>query len=386
MVFARRMRRWIVGLAVVGIGLIGAGAASAAVTPGWECVPTTAGQAVLSGGTGSAPSCATGTAVLAPTYVSAGVGGKPTVEFSGVNVQVVNGSGSETTINGEGNLIVGYDASPGTQTGSHNLVLGTAGQGYTGYGGSLLGGHNNTITGGYASILGGEDNAASGFASAITGGFGNIASSPFAAVNGGCSNLAGSGTPTVNSYCTNTANTGYFASVTGGVGNQAKAEESSVTGGQNNTASGGQASIAGGQFNLASDPFSFIGGGCDNLMGTGTRNTDTCSAGGEGDIGGAGIVSTTTDGTSGVISDGVNVTNGSIGFADAANTCYQNTLGGTGVEPGDFPLLTFNTPLPAGLLIVPSKVTTAGQIPLEDCNVTGSTISYSGTIGYMTFH
>src|SRR5690242_7044653 len=79
--------------AVVWSGLV-AGAASAALTPGWECIPVTAGQAVVSGGTGSAPACAAGaTAVLAPTYVSSGVGGKPTVVFQAVNVQVVSGAG-----------------------------------------------------------------------------------------------------------------------------------------------------------------------------------------------------------------------------------------------------------------------------------------------------
>lgn len=47
-----------------------------ALTPGWECVPTAAGHDVVSGGTGSAPSCGSGTTpVLAPTYVSSGTGG-----------------------------------------------------------------------------------------------------------------------------------------------------------------------------------------------------------------------------------------------------------------------------------------------------------------------
>ena len=74
--------------------------AMAAAAPGWECIPITAGQPVLSGGTGVAPSCGNGTtAVLAPTYVSSGVGGKPTVEFTAViskegnieNLQLVRG-------------------------------------------------------------------------------------------------------------------------------------------------------------------------------------------------------------------------------------------------------------------------------------------------------
>jgi hypothetical protein len=58
----------------VGLLLSIAGAALAATTPGWECVPTTAGQAVVSGGTGATPSCSGATTpVLAPTFVSSGV-------------------------------------------------------------------------------------------------------------------------------------------------------------------------------------------------------------------------------------------------------------------------------------------------------------------------
>ena len=112
--------------AVLAVGVT----AAWAVSPGWECVPTAAGQAVVSGGTGSAPSCGSGsTAVLAPTYVSSGVDGKPTVEFSTVNVQVVSGSGStsKTPTNGVGNLIVGYAEDPGklAQSGSNDLVVGS---------------------------------------------------------------------------------------------------------------------------------------------------------------------------------------------------------------------------------------------------------------------
>src|SRR5438552_6904030 len=112
--------------ALVWCGLFASGAL-AAVTPGWECVPTTAGQAVVSGGAGSAPSCGAGTtAVLAPTYVPSGVGGKPTVRFAAVNVQLINDVGRTASVNGTGNLVIGYDENPGAlaQTGSHDLILG----------------------------------------------------------------------------------------------------------------------------------------------------------------------------------------------------------------------------------------------------------------------
>ncbi len=116
---------------------------------------------VTSGGTGSAPSCAGGnTAVLAPTYVSSGVGGQPTVRFSAVNVQVLSGSGSTGgAVNGRGNLVIGYDEMPGSQTGSHNLVLGSH-QTYTSYA-SIVGGTHNNATGAYTAVLG-SGNSASG--------------------------------------------------------------------------------------------------------------------------------------------------------------------------------------------------------------------------------
>lgn len=112
----------------------------ASAAPAWECVPTTAGQAVTSGGAGGTPSCSSGVPVLAPSYVAAGVDGKATVQFSGVNVQIIDGSGSTSTVNGTGNLVLGYDDTLGTQTGSHDLILGEN-QSYTSYG-EIVGGYD----------------------------------------------------------------------------------------------------------------------------------------------------------------------------------------------------------------------------------------------------
>src|SRR3989440_10041055 len=101
---ARRLSRSAAMLAAVSVWLgVVAGNAWGAVTPGWECIPTAAGQAVVSGGTGSAPSCGAGTtSVLAPTYVSSGVGGKPAAQFASVNGQIVSGSGStDRVLNGK---------------------------------------------------------------------------------------------------------------------------------------------------------------------------------------------------------------------------------------------------------------------------------------------
>ena len=52
--------------------------------------------------------------------------------------------------------MVGYDEKPGTQTGSHNLILGEE-QTFTSFGG-ILAGKENTITGAFDSVIGGWKN------------------------------------------------------------------------------------------------------------------------------------------------------------------------------------------------------------------------------------
>lgn len=246
-----RARFLVTGLAVSVLGLAVTDAQAVSVTPGWECIPTTAGQPVVSGGTAAAPSCGAGTtAVLAPTYIASGAGGKPTAEFAAINVQIVNGTGSEATLNGMGNLVVGYDENPGAQTGSHNLLVGGS-NAYTSYGG-IDGGLGNRISGSYASALGGNNSVASGYASTITGGSFNVASANFAAISGGCSNVAGASAPVVNAFCTNTSRTGDYASILGGVGNQARALDSAASGGAFNLASANESSILGGEGNVSS--------------------------------------------------------------------------------------------------------------------------------------
>jgi hypothetical protein len=182
-----------VGVAVVVVlcGLVCAPAWG--TTPGWECVPTTAGQAVTSGGTGAGPSCASGTTpVLAPTFVSSGVGGKPTAVFTSVNVQIVDGEGQTMSTNGEGNVVLGYAENPGEQTGSHDLILGE-GQAYSGAG-DIVGGENNDVSGDW-DLVGGDGNAVSGTGASVAGGQFNLAADPFSVVVGGCGNVAGHGAP-----------------------------------------------------------------------------------------------------------------------------------------------------------------------------------------------
>jgi hypothetical protein len=206
---------------------------------------------------------------------ASGVGGKPTVQYSGANVQIVNGEGKTNSSNGAGNLVMGYDehnhycepssfpppCKPGeieftvpyTQTGSHNLLFGTA-DSFTSYG-ALIGGRSNEAAGPYASVLGGSGNTASGPESTTLGGAANKASGLDSAVSGGVSNTA----------------SGEYASISGGESDTASGPESSVGGGYLNNAESGLDAVSGGAANHA-------GGIEENWIGGGVENSITGSA------------------------------------------------------------------------------------------------------------
>ncbi len=103
-----------------------------------------------------------------------------TVRISGINVQVVNGMGSTPTLNGTGNLIVGYNemGSPfgDERTGSHNIVGGEQNS-HASWGGLVVG-DGNTLFGPFASITGGQFNIASGNSSSVSGGSARTAPDP----------------------------------------------------------------------------------------------------------------------------------------------------------------------------------------------------------------
>lgn len=194
-------------------------------------------------------------------YVGVGVGGKPTVQFSGVNVQIVNGEGKTASINGEGNLLIGYDEKAGTQTGSHDLVLGE-GQEYTSFGG-IVAGRQSTVSGEWASVTGGDGNVASGEDAFVGGGGANVASDLDTAVSGGVENWAGAFFASVSGGQGNHA-TGEESWVSGGFGNKTSGHLASVSGGYENTASGEGASVSGGEENKATTLVAWIGGGYKN--------------------------------------------------------------------------------------------------------------------------
>jgi hypothetical protein len=156
------------------------------------------------------------------SFVASGVGGKPTVRFTGVNVQVLSGAGTtNATPNGKGNLVVGYDENPAKheQTGSNNLILGEE-QTFTSFAG-ILGGFANTVAAPYASVTGGGENKATFREASISGGWRNLVTGEDASVGGGRENHAG----------------GEYSSVGGGKGNTASAPFTSVFGGKGLTAS-----------------------------------------------------------------------------------------------------------------------------------------------------
>jgi hypothetical protein len=215
---------------------------------------------------------------------------KPVVRIVGANLQVVNGLGDTETKNGVGNLIVGYDeaADPffredfcsdgewedeftclsanetwgdNQKSGSHYIV-GGSGNGYTQFGGLVVG-SDNISNRNFSSVSGGALNAASGLWSSVSGGYGNEAAGWWSSVSGGYGNTASSFYSSVSGGFNNTAS-GSRSSVSGGYENTASGNLSSVSGGYENTASGDRSSVSGGQENEASATSSSVSGGYDN--------------------------------------------------------------------------------------------------------------------------
>jgi hypothetical protein len=235
--------------------------------------------------------------------------GEATVRLSGVNLQVVSGSGAtDGPVNGRGNVVIGYaektcraDGMPcrvaadcavnrcvpyvvypqsafctltaqacvtdadcrdnvcgDDRGGSHNLVVG-AGHRYSSYGG-ILGGASNEVSA-PSSVAFGQGNVASGFASSVTGGSLNTSQGIQTSVAGGRSNVAGDGTPLPESYG---LLNGVAASVAGGRDNVASGAWSVVSGGASNTVTGESAATSGGFANVASGDASNVAGGAGN--------------------------------------------------------------------------------------------------------------------------
>ena len=152
--------------------------------------------------------------------------------ITNANLYIQSGSGTtEGTVNGKGNLVIGYNELRGSgdvRTGSHNLIVGKNNN-YGSYGGIVVGNYN-TISGGYSSVSGGYGNTASYYYSSVSGGSGNTASGNSSSVSGGYWNTASGWISSVSGGESNTASNDY-SSVSGGVGRSATGEYDWVAGG-----------------------------------------------------------------------------------------------------------------------------------------------------------
>jgi hypothetical protein len=153
------------------------------------------------------------------------------------NLQVVNGMGKTDTINGCGNLIVGYNEPPGlggshtARTGSHNLIIGRY-HSHATYGCVLAGERNAALSRGAAScVLGGQESHVDAARAVVVGGQENVANSEGCVIVGGDDNGA---------------NGAILSVVVGGGGNRTAADASCIFGGGGNTTNGAASSIHGG--------------------------------------------------------------------------------------------------------------------------------------------
>jgi len=155
--------------------------------------------------------------------LSDGQGGSvPTLRISDLNVQIVNGTGSTSTINKLGNLIIGYNEQNPDDSyllGSHNLVMGIANKyGDTAYGG-IVTGENNNIWGPHSSIVSSRDSKNDGTFSSIIGSENSqvFIDAEFGDIFGGESNAVVADNATVTGGLGNFINiNGPWGSVSGG--------------------------------------------------------------------------------------------------------------------------------------------------------------------------
>ncbi len=210
--------------------------------------------------------------------------GNPVAIFSGINVHVNNSLGTTSSINGLGNLIVGYDESTNDidedcslgiyqdqttceanneiwalvhKSGSHNIVV-NSGHNYSRAGG-LIAGINNSLTNDNTSITGGENNRATNISSSISGGEWNRAIGQYSSVSGGSFNQSSGPSSSVSGGSFNVSS-GFSTSVSGGRSNSASANWASVSGGKSNTASGIESVVSGGKNRTALNANDWVAG------------------------------------------------------------------------------------------------------------------------------
>ena len=210
-----------------------------------------------------------------------------TLLISGVNLQVVNGAGSTSAVNGLGNVIVGYNESDSLTTergGSHNLVMGRWNQ-YGSFSGiahglrnsvlndesAVIAGSNNVVSGVRSAVFGGDQNTASGNKVVAMGGAENEAKGSVTSILGGSSNVS-DGTASVIVGGAANQTLGNRTAVLGGGSNVSNGHVGVVVGGQGNATpelASGYAAVFGGRYNMGGDYCGTILGGYENTTALG---------------------------------------------------------------------------------------------------------------------
>jgi hypothetical protein len=203
------------------------------------------------------------------------------VFITGANLHIVNGLGATDTVNGVGNLIVGYnEPTGGPQNGSHNVIVGRFHE-FSSYGGLVVG-EVNSILGPFSSVTGGFLNRAAGIHSSISGGGFNAAGGDSSSIQGGSNNntrgnlssiTGGSGNITfglatwIGAGVSNIAGQDEVIEggiVVGGIGNQAIGNRSAILGGVGNRTVEQDTIVIGGERNVAEGFGSVVSGGVAN--------------------------------------------------------------------------------------------------------------------------
>jgi hypothetical protein len=146
--------------------------------------------------------------------------------------------------------------------GGNDIASGVVGATISGGGAATFAGSPapHRLTGNFATISGGVDNQASSELATVGGGAHNYATGLRATIAGGWANNASNEYTTIGGGFSNAAS-GLRATVSGGFGNQALGNFSSAGGGVANQASGDYAAISGGYGNATTAGFATIAGG-----------------------------------------------------------------------------------------------------------------------------
>lgn len=212
--------------------------------------------------------------------------------LDGCNVHIRNKATSTSSINGKGNLILGYsdnECPTCNRTGSHNLVVGP-GNSYESYGGIVIGTDNN-VSAPYASVLAGFKNTASATYSVAIGGTRNTASGNYSIVAAGEANKASGYASMTAAGELNKADGEYSMTAAGSL-NRAGDFYSMVAAGEENTASGYASMTASGRNNTAGGVYAMTAAGISN---TATGESSMAAAGFRNSVRGIGAMSAAGD-------------------------------------------------------------------------------------------